>query len=114
MEEIFPVNITDRAVEMILHTMNQIEMDPKTTYLYVGVVGGGCAGWKYNMDFKDSIPSDEWFVKEFGELKVMVDPISAGHLSGTTIRYLDGLQAGFKFDNPSAKKTCGCNKSFSV
>jgi iron-sulfur cluster assembly protein len=114
MEMPFPINLTDKAVSMVINTMQQIEMNPSNTYLYVGIVGGGCAGWKYQMDFKDDVPEDEWFTKSFGDLKVAIDPVSASHLNGTTIEYLDGLNAGFKFINPNAKRNCGCNKSFSV
>jgi iron-sulfur cluster assembly accessory protein len=50
----------------------------------------------------------------FGEVKVLLDPISAGYLKGTTIDYVTGLNGtGFKFDNPNAKRTCGCGSSFS-
>jgi iron-sulfur cluster assembly accessory protein len=51
---------------------------------------------------------------QFEDVQIIIDPISAGYLKGTTIDYISGLQGtGFKFDNPNAKRTCGCGSSFS-
>src|SRR6266540_2155016 len=79
----------------------------------VGVMGGGCAGFQYSMDFeKEAKDGDVTFDLE--GVKVFVDPMSSMYLQGVTIDYVVGLQgAGFKFNNPNARTTCGCGSSFS-
>ena len=81
--------------------------------LRVSVVGGGCSGYQYNLDFdKGGRPGDLEMI--WGDIKVFLDPISAGYLRGTTVDYVSGLNGtGFKFENPNAKRTCGCGSSFS-
>lgn len=81
--------------------------------LRVSVVGGGCAGYQYNLDFdKEARMGD--LTLDFDGLAIYVDPISAGYLKGTVIDYVNGLNAsGFKFNNPNAKRSCGCGSSFS-
>ena len=81
--------------------------------LRVMIVGGGCSGLSYDMDFEEAAREGDQ-VFEFEGLKVFVDPISAMHLEGTTVDYVMGISgAGFKFNNPGAKSTCGCGSSFS-
>jgi iron-sulfur cluster assembly accessory protein len=80
----------------------------------VGVVGGGCSGFQYSMDFENE-PKDGDVVYEQDGLRYFVDPMSAMYLQGVTVDYIQGLQgAGFKFVNPNAKNTCGCGSSFSA
>ncbi len=51
---------------------------------------------------------------DFGGVTIFVDPVSAGYLKGTVVDFISGLQGtGFKFNNPNAKRTCGCGSSFS-
>lgn len=106
-----PVHITESAVQAIKTAISQ-EGEPGDA-LRVSVVGGGCSGYQYNLDFeKESRMGD--LELTFGEVRVLVDPISAGYLKGTVIDYVSGLQGtGFKFNNPNAKRTCGCGSSFS-
>lgn len=82
--------------------------------LRVAVVGGGCSGFSYGLDFeKEERPGDT--VLEMDGLKVYVDEASAKYLKGTVIDYVSGLtEAGFKFINPNVKGTCGCGTSFSA
>jgi len=82
--------------------------------LRVGVVGGGCSGFSYGLDFeKEQKPDDT--VLEIDGLKVYLDESSGKYLAGTVIDYVSGLQdAGFKFINPNATGTCGCGTSFSA
>ena len=82
--------------------------------LRVGVVGGGCSGHSYGLDFeKAAEPGDT--VLEMDGLKVYLDASSRKYLQGTVIDYTSGLQgAGFKFNNPNATATCGCGTSFSA
>lgn len=80
----------------------------------VMIVGGGCSGFNYDMDFENEARDGDQ-VFEFHDLKVYVDPMSFQYLSGTTVDYVESFsQSGFHFDNPNAKRTCGCGSSFSV
>lgn len=85
----------------------------KDESLRIGVQGGGCSGFGYAMKFDNEpkgIMDTELF---FGTQRVLVDGISATYLKGCEIDYLETLEAsGFKFNNPNAKTTCGCGKSF--
>jgi iron-sulfur cluster assembly accessory protein len=88
--------------------------DPKPVGLRLGVRGGGCSGFGYDMQFAhEKGPMDKQF--EFDGLKVWIDPISAMYLDGCEVDYLQTLEAsGFKFNNPNVKSTCGCGSSFNV
>lgn len=105
------LSLTDKAVEMVKEAMLAEKLEGHG--LRVFVQGGGCAGFQYGLDF-DEAPRAGDFEYAFGSLKVFVDPMSAMHLEGTTIDYVMGISgAGFKFNNPNAKTTCGCGSSFS-
>jgi iron-sulfur cluster assembly accessory protein len=81
--------------------------------LRLRVVGGGCAGFSYDLYFDEAAEVDRQF--EIQGVKVVVDEMSLMYLVGTEIDYVEGLQgAGFKFNNPNVKSTCGCGSSFSV
>ncbi len=106
-----PVLLTPKAVEMVKDAMQR---EGLADYgIRVGVMGGGCSGFQYSMDFeKDAKDGDMTFEQE--GVKLYVDPMSSMYLQGVTIDYVVGLQgAGFKFSNPNAKTTCGCGSSFS-
>ncbi len=78
----------------------------------VQVVGGGCSGFQYQMGFEKAPQSGDEIV-ELNGFKVFVDQGSSAYLNGTEIDYLESLTgAGFKFNNPNAKSTCGCGESF--
>ena len=76
------------------------------------VVGGGCAGFSYDLYFEDKVGDmDEQF--ESQGVKLYVDPMSYQYLEGVEIDYIEGLHgAGFKFNNPNSKGSCGCGSSF--
>lgn len=81
--------------------------------LRLSVVGGGCSGLSYEMDFSDVRPNDTRI--EFDGFTVLLDPKSTIYLKGITLDFHDGLQGkGFVFSNPNATNTCGCGESFSV
>lgn len=107
------LNLTAKAVEMVRHTRQQEGLD-ESSGLRVAVMGGGCSGFQYALDFElEARPTDT--VLEFDGLKVYVDPVSARYLKGTTVDYVLGMQgAGFKFSNPNAAGSCGCGSSFTV
>jgi iron-sulfur cluster assembly accessory protein len=106
-----PIQITASAVSAIRKAIEE-EGEPGDS-LRVSVVGGGCSGYQYNLDFDKEARMDD-IVLSFEGVSVYVDPVSAGYLCGTVIDYVSGLQGqGFKFNNPNAKRTCGCGSSFS-
>ncbi len=83
--------------------------------LRVRVIGGGCSGFTYDLFFDDEINQDVDEVFESNGIPVYIDMMSLTYLDGTEIDYVEGLYgAGFKFNNPAAKSTCGCGSSFSV
>ena len=107
-----PVQITEKAAEMVVNAMQEEELEGHG--LRVGVIGGGCSGLQYLLDFTKA-PSEEDFVSEQHHIAVYIDPFSAAHLAGTVIDYIDGLQgSGFKFENPNIQRSCGCGSSFST
>jgi iron-sulfur cluster assembly accessory protein len=106
-----PVVLTDKAVEMVKHALKEEGLENHG--LRVAVQGGGCSGLQYALDYADAArPGDH--VYDQGGLKIFIDMASAQFLNGTTIDYVSGLQGnGFKFNNPNARRTCGCGSSFS-
>ena len=107
-----PVQLTAKAIEMVKEAMAAEKLQNHALRIYVQ--GGGCSGFQYGLDFDDKPRSGD-FEMSFDGLRVFVDPISAMHLEGTTIDYVMGISgAGFKFNNPQVKSTCGCGSSFSV
>ncbi len=107
------VVITTKAVQMVKKTREQEGMD-ESYGLRVAVMGGGCSGFQYALDFEqESRETDEVF--EVDGLRVFVDPVSARYLEGVVVDYVFGMNgAGFKFNNPKATGTCGCGSSFAV
>ncbi len=82
--------------------------------LRLGVLGGGCSGLSYLFKF-DSKPRTTDRVFEFDGVKVFVDPKSLLYLDGMTLDWKDSLiHSGFAFENPNAKKSCGCGTSFTA
>jgi iron-sulfur cluster assembly protein len=88
---------------------------PHTTEgLRVGVRGGGCSGFTYFLEFAETGNKGDRELDCHG-VKLFVDPKSYLYLMGTEVDYVDSLAgAGFKFQNPNARRTCGCGESFSV
>ena len=80
--------------------------------LRIAVDAGGCAGFKYQMGLVTEANPDDAVVEREG-VKVFVDRESLPYLAGTTVDFVIGLQnSGFTFDNPQAKSSCSCGKSF--
>jgi iron-sulfur cluster assembly accessory protein len=107
-----PLILTPQALAKVREIM--ATQDPIPAGLRVGVVGGGCSGFQYSMSFENqSGMMDKVF--SFDDLKVFVDATSLMYLNGCTVDYVETLEAaGFKFENPQVKSTCGCGSSFSV
>ena len=107
-----PVNLTSNAIAKVKEIMAQ--QTPVPTGLRVGVVGGGCSGFQYSMSFENSAGMMDK-VYDFDGLKVYVDATSVNYLQGAVVDYVETLEgAGFKFENPNVKTTCGCGSSFNV
>ena len=107
-----PISLTPSAVSKVKEIMAQ--QNPTPAGLRVGVVGGGCSGFSYSMSFENSAGMmDKVFDME--GLKVFVDATSVMYLDGCRVDYVETLEgAGFKFENPNVKSTCGCGSSFQV
>src|ERR1700694_378019 len=107
-----PVSLTANAVAKVKEIMGQ--QNPVPSGLRVGVVGGGCSGFSYSMSFENA-PGIMDKVFDMDGLKVYVDATSVTYLNGCIVDYLETIEgAGFKFENPNVKSTCGCGSSFSV
>jgi len=105
-----PVHLTAKAAEMVQKAIKEENL--KDVALRVGVMGGGCSGLQYLLDFAEKPNEDDWVSEELG-VKIYVDPYSATHLTGTTIDYVDSVYgSGFKFDNPNIVRTCHCGGTF--
>ncbi len=106
------VKLTPKAIEMVgkMHAKEGLGADHG---MRIGVVGGGCSGFQYSLNFDTQKEGDR--VTDFGGVLVLVDEISLPYIAGTTLDYVEGLHgAGFRFDNPRASRTCGCGSSFSA
>ncbi len=106
------LELTPQAVEKVKEILAQQE--PHPLGLRISVVGGGCSGFSYQMNFEvQSNGIDKTF--DFNGLKVFVDHASLMYLKGTRVDFVETLEgSGFKFENPNVKSTCGCGSSFSV
>ena len=105
------VTITDKAADKIKQMMASENKEEQG--LRVKVVGGGCSGLSYKLDFDNPKPGDRIF--ENAGAKVIVDTKSLLYLTGTELEYKETLmQSGFVFQNPNVKRTCGCGSSFSI
>ena len=107
------ITLTDRAATKVKE-IQQAE-DLAEQGLRLRVIGGGCSGFTYDLFFDDE--TDESMDETFDShgIRLYVDMMSYTYLEGTEIDYVEGLYgAGFKFNNPTAKATCGCGSSFGV
>jgi iron-sulfur cluster assembly accessory protein len=103
------VSLTKNAVGEIRSLLAKSENAGKNLRLYIEQ--GGCSGMQYGMVFDEKRDGD--LVSESDGVSVLIDPLSAGYLRGTTVDFSDELNAGgFKISNPNAKQSCGCGKSF--
>jgi iron-sulfur cluster assembly accessory protein len=106
------VALSDKAAEKVreIRTEENIE---DTYALRLKVQGGGCSGFSYDLYFDQAQETDRPF--DVKGVKLICDEMSLMYLVGTEIDYVEGLHgAGFKFNNPNVKSTCGCGSSFSV
>jgi iron-sulfur cluster assembly accessory protein len=105
------ITITDKAIEMVRKALAEEGLTEHG--LRIAVQGGGCSGLQYALDFSESPRPGDTILERDG-VKVFIDMASAQFLKGTEIDYVSSLSgSGFKFNNPNAKRTCGCGHSFS-
>ena len=105
------IQMTQKAVEKVREILDTQE--PKPAGLRISVVGGGCSGFNYSMAFETS-PGLLDKTYTFEGLSVYVDQASMLYLDGAEVDYVETMEgAGFKFNNPNVKTTCGCGSSFS-
>lgn len=105
------VVLTDKAAK---HVANHLAKRGKGIGLRLGVRTTGCSGMAYKLEFVDTLnPEDQAF--ESNGIKVFIDAKSIPYLDGMELDYArEGLNEGFKFNNPNVKAQCGCGESFSV
>ncbi|MBC6490606.1 HesB/IscA family protein [Flavihumibacter stibioxidans] len=109
------IHVSDKAREKVMTLLKEADKDNSGDYfLRVSVVGGGCSGLSYKLDFDNkSQPADQVF--EDNGIKVVTDLKSFLYLVDTTLEFSEGLNGkGFYFNNPNASRTCGCGESFAV
>jgi len=109
------IYISDKAKDKVVNLMKDAGLGEDPSYfLRVGVVGGGCSGLSYKMDFdNEQKPMDQAF--EDKGIKIVTDLKSFLYLVNTELEFSDGLNGkGFYFNNPNASRSCGCGESFAV
>ena len=105
------INLTERAAT---HIRKSLDKRGKGAGLRLGVRTSGCSGQAYVLEFADDIQKDDQVFEQHG-VKVIVDAKSLVYLDGTELDYTrEGLNEGFKFNNPNVKDECGCGESFTV
>ena len=105
------VTVTPKAVGKIREAFQREGVNGG---LRLGVLGGGCSGLSYQFKF-DVKPRPTDQILNFDDVKVFIDPKSLVFLDGMTLDWKDSLiHSGFEFDNPNAKKSCGCGTSFTA
>ncbi len=108
------IYVSDKAKVKVDNLMKDAEIKGDAYFLRVSVVGGGCSGLSYKLDFdNEKKPMDQEF--EDNGVKVVTDLKSFLYLVNTTLDFSDGLNGkGFYFSNPNASRSCGCGESFAV
>lgn len=106
-----PITLTERAATRVQSFMKN---RGKGVGLRIGVKTSGCSGMAYSLEFADDFAEEDLTFESNG-VTLLVDPRSLAYLDGTELDYAkEGLNEGFKFNNPNVKNTCGCGESFSV
>jgi iron-sulfur cluster assembly protein len=105
------VTLSERAAQ---HVTNYLAKRGKGVGIRLGVRTTGCSGMAYKLEFADEAPEGDEVFTSFG-VTVFVDPKSLAYIDGTELDYTrEGLNEGFKFNNPNVKNECGCGESFNV
>jgi iron-sulfur cluster assembly protein len=105
------VTMTDTAAR---HVQNFLAKRGKGVGLRLGVRTSGCSGMAYKLEFADAVDEHDLQFESHG-VTLFVDPSSLPYIDGMVLDYTrEGLNEGFKFNNPNVKNECGCGESFSV
>ncbi|MBL8447473.1 MAG: iron-sulfur cluster assembly protein IscA [Zoogloeaceae bacterium] len=105
------VTISEKAAK---HVSNYLAKRGKGVGIRLGVRTSGCSGMAYKLEFVDEVDDSDLVFESYG-VKVLVDPKSLPYLEGTELDFVrEGLNEGFKFNNPNVKDQCGCGESFNV
>lgn len=108
------INLTPSALTKVREFIAAEPVPVETAGLRVGVMPGGCSGFKYELSI-DEAPIEDDIILDAGGVRVFVDPFSAQYLNGVKIDYVTTMQSsGFAFENPNATGGCGCGTSFTV
>jgi iron-sulfur cluster assembly protein len=108
------ITVTTKAAKEIKR-LQSVDPDAANASLRIMVAGGGCSGMSYKLGFDKAAPTDQDKVFEQDGVKLLCDSKSLLYLAGTELDFSDGLEGtGFVFNNPNAKRTCGCGSSFSA
>ena len=106
-----PITLTEKAAERV---RNFLANRGKGAGLRLAVRTSGCSGMAYALEFADDVNEEDVVFEDKG-VRVIVDPRSLVYLDGTELDFVrEGLNEGFKFNNPNVKASCGCGESFSV
>jgi iron-sulfur cluster assembly protein len=107
------ITLTDKGAEKVREFLAAQNADMDTAGLRVGVRGGGCSGFQYNLAFDQQRDGDAVF--EDHGLRLLVDRPSLPYVAGSSIDFVDSMQgAGFQVNNPNVVAACGCGSSFRV
>ena len=105
------ISMTEAAAK---HVRRSLEGRGKGEGIRLGVRTTGCSGLAYVLEFVDEQASEDLVFESFG-VKVFIDPKSLSYLDGTELDFTrEGLNEGFKFNNPNVRSECGCGESFNV
>ncbi|MES2356029.1 MAG: iron-sulfur cluster assembly protein IscA [Pseudomonadota bacterium] len=105
------ITLTSKAAT---HVQNHLTKRGKGIGLRLGVRTTGCSGLAYKLEYADEVLESDYQFESNG-VKVLVDPKSLPYLDGTELDFArEGLNEGFKFNNPNVKDECGCGESFNV
>ncbi len=105
------VTLTEAAAR---HVQNFIAKRGRGVGLRIGVRTSGCSGMAYKLEFADAVEADDLSFDSYG-VTLLVDPKSLPYIDGMELDYTrEGLNEGFKFNNPNVKNACGCGESFQV
>lgn len=108
------LTLTPRAAEEVRKFMVEEKVPAETAGLRIGVLPGGCSGFKYSLSIEEKAAEDDVVLESSG-VRLFVDSFSVQHLNGVTLDYKSNFQeSGFAFENPNATGGCGCGSSFTV